>query len=89
MIGLLLGYGPWVVFAGSLTVLFPVTRRWLPESGRALFGLGAVWVFLIQGDSVLLGSRARLEWGDGEMLFLGYAYIALAYYITFNWSPYR
>ena len=29
-------------------------------------------IFIIQGDSILLGERARLEFGDGEMLFHGY-----------------
>ncbi len=72
MIGPLLVYGPWVVFVVALAALLATKGRWFPKTEWGLIAAGAVWIFLIQGDSILLGPRARLEWGDGETLFIGY-----------------
>lgn len=72
MISQILDIAPWAVFAGSFAVLLILTRWRLPEAPWAIFMAGFVWVLLVQGDSILLGPRARIEWGDGELLFLGY-----------------
>lgn len=72
MVAAALFYGPWIVFAVALAALLISNGRWFPKSTRGLWIAGTVWILLIQGDSVAMGPRARLEWGDGEMLFLGY-----------------
>jgi hypothetical protein len=79
LVGEALFFGPWVVFIVALAGLLISRGRWFPRTSRGQVIAGVVWILLIQGDSIVLGPRARLEWGDGEMLFFGYfRYLASA-----------
>lgn len=72
MMALVLAYGPWLVFLAAFVALLFTFDRWMPASRLGLALAGIAWVFLVQGDSLILGPRARLEWGDGDLLFMGY-----------------
>ncbi|MBN2752895.1 MAG: hypothetical protein JXQ84_09325 [Rhodospirillaceae bacterium] len=72
MIGKLLIYAPWAVLVVAFLFLKVMVPRLFPSSRRGLIFLGGLWILMVQGDSLLLGPLAPLEWGDGEMMFYGY-----------------
>ncbi len=73
MIAFALGWAPYIVLVAAYLSLSIVSRSMsIPDSKNFITILSILWIFVVQGDSILLGPFSRLEWGDGEFMFLGY-----------------
>ena len=72
MIEKVITFGPWLVFLISLYAVKISKIISLSNHKFFLPVFFVIWIFLIQGDSIILGPLSRLEIGDGEMKFQGY-----------------
>jgi hypothetical protein len=72
MIEKVITFGPWLVFLISLYAVKISKIISLSNHKFFLPVFFVIWIFLIQGDSIILGPLSRLEMGDGEMMFQGY-----------------
>ena len=64
----------WVFFLVFLIVftIFFIRYPTIQKKSPLFWGWASVlWIFLIQGDSFLLGPFSRLEWGDGAPSYIG------------------
>jgi hypothetical protein len=72
MLSIVETFGPWAVgVAGAALCYLLAGRRWT-LSGTQVVVLSLVWVALVQAEGIFPGPLSRLEWGDGDRLFIAY-----------------